>query len=77
MMGAEQTLTLHFFLFCQPENDKKQQEPTLKKWHLLAFLAFLVVEVRKSAKLVPENGDGSMEWSARRLTFTVSSQRFL
>jgi hypothetical protein len=43
------SLSLHFFLFCQPEDDEKQQELTLKKLLLLAFLA---VEVRKSAKIV-------------------------
>ncbi len=38
-------LSLHFFLFCQPEDDEKQQELTLKKEYLLAFLAFLAVNV--------------------------------
>jgi hypothetical protein len=48
---------LHFFLFCQAEDDENQQERTLTKWHLLAFLAFLAVEVRKSAKVVAVIGD--------------------
>jgi hypothetical protein len=43
---------LRFFLFCQPENDEQQQEITLKKLLLLAFLVFLAVELRKSAKMV-------------------------
>ena len=50
--GKVLALSLRFFLFCQPEDDEKQQKLTLKTWHLLAFLAFLAVEVRKSAKVV-------------------------
>jgi hypothetical protein len=50
-------LSLHFFLFCQPEDDKKQQELTLKKWFLLAFLAFLAVKVQKSVKV-----SGVIDW---------------
>jgi hypothetical protein len=51
-LGTTTTLSLHFFLFCQAEDDENQQERPLTKWHLLAFLAFLAVEVRKSAKVV-------------------------
>jgi len=43
---------LHFLVFCQSEDDEKQQELALKKGHFLAFLAFLAVEEPKSVRVV-------------------------